>query len=84
MSKEKIPIEQQSGAWNRKRHKKNLEEYRKQYGTPAEARVFFEKFPDDLEGTVEVSVLSDGKAGGLRYHLTSRKESSHFHGEHRS
>ena len=80
MSKKKIPIEQVCGAWNRERQKRNLEKYRE----GSEVRVFFEKFPDDLEGTVEVSVLSDGKAGGLRYHLSSRKESSHFHGEHRS
>jgi len=80
MSKEKIPIEQVCGAWNRKRQKANLEKYRE----ASDARVFFEKFPDDLKGCVEVAVIQNGKASGLRYHLTSRKESSHFHGEHRS
>ena len=70
-----VPIEQQAGAWNRKRHKKNLEEYRKQYGTPIKARVSTdEKFPDDPEGSVEVLILNNGKAGALRQHLKSGGE----------
>jgi len=78
-----IPIEQRCGAWNHRRQKRN----RRIVRALMEKRTVHlgAEFPDDLEGSIEVSVLNNGKAGALRYHLTApRKESSHFHGEYRS
>ena len=80
MSEEIIPIEQQSGAWNRIRQRRNLAIVR----AMMEKERFDPSMIDSLKGSVEVSVIQNGKASGLRYHLSSRKESSYFHGEHRS